>query len=221
MNRLARFVILVPLLSMFMTMSLSALAEEPKRSPETRGRRRCATSTAASTHAILTTVCGRSGARIPDGCRWGRCGYWWWADGYWYFYVPPLYGPPEVVSEVAYDEQGNLVPLETAVPVAPVPAGVPPPVPAAALPPPPPPVAPISCGGCDRRWRTRRHCRRRAGPRTGRGRWRSNWRHDRRCRRCGSAARGLADIIGGGGACYYRYPNGAWSPPMGPNYCGY
>ena len=23
------------------------------------------------------------------------------------------------------------------------------------------------------------------------------------------------------GACYYRYPNGAWSPPMGPNYCGY
>ena len=23
------------------------------------------------------------------------------------------------------------------------------------------------------------------------------------------------------GACYYPYPNGAWSPPMGPNYCGY
>jgi hypothetical protein len=23
------------------------------------------------------------------------------------------------------------------------------------------------------------------------------------------------------GACYYRYPNGACSPPMGPNYCGY
>ena len=23
------------------------------------------------------------------------------------------------------------------------------------------------------------------------------------------------------GGCYYRYPNGAWSPPMGPRYCGY
>ena len=23
------------------------------------------------------------------------------------------------------------------------------------------------------------------------------------------------------GACYYRYPNGAWSSPMAPNYCGY
>jgi hypothetical protein len=33
MNRLARFVLVVPLLSMFMAMSLSALAEEPKRPP--------------------------------------------------------------------------------------------------------------------------------------------------------------------------------------------
>jgi hypothetical protein len=23
------------------------------------------------------------------------------------------------------------------------------------------------------------------------------------------------------GACYYRYPNGAWSPPLYPSYCGY
>jgi uncharacterized protein YcfJ len=23
------------------------------------------------------------------------------------------------------------------------------------------------------------------------------------------------------GNCYYRYPNGAWSPPLYPNYCGY
>ena len=29
---------------------------------------------------------------------------------------------------------------------------------------------------------------RRVRPRTWRGRWRSNWRHDRRCRRCGSAS---------------------------------
>jgi hypothetical protein len=23
------------------------------------------------------------------------------------------------------------------------------------------------------------------------------------------------------GACYYRYPNGAWSQPLYPSYCGY
>jgi hypothetical protein len=23
------------------------------------------------------------------------------------------------------------------------------------------------------------------------------------------------------GNCYYRYPNGAWSPPLAPGYCGY
>jgi hypothetical protein len=23
------------------------------------------------------------------------------------------------------------------------------------------------------------------------------------------------------GACYYRYPNGTWSPPLYPSYCGY
>jgi hypothetical protein len=23
------------------------------------------------------------------------------------------------------------------------------------------------------------------------------------------------------GGCYYRYPNGAWSQPLYPNYCGY
>jgi hypothetical protein len=23
------------------------------------------------------------------------------------------------------------------------------------------------------------------------------------------------------GACYYRYPNGAWSEPLAPGYCGY
>ena len=65
MNRPARFMIVVPLLSMFMAMSLSALAEEPRRGEP--GRRRCAMRTAASTRIILTTVCGRSGARIPTG----------------------------------------------------------------------------------------------------------------------------------------------------------
>ena len=65
MNRPARFMIVVPLLSMFMAMSLSALAEEPRRGEPGR---RCTMRTAASTRqTILTTVSGRLGARIPTG----------------------------------------------------------------------------------------------------------------------------------------------------------
>jgi hypothetical protein len=50
----------------------------------------------------------------------------------------------------------------------------------------PTPGAKSGCG-CDRGWRSRRNYRRRARPWSRRGHWRSNWRHDRRCRRCGSA----------------------------------
>ena len=187
MNRPARFVIVVPLLSMFMAMSLSALAEEPRR-----GEPR-----AAMHHAHRRFDPHHFDHRLwalgrahPHGCRWGRCGYWWWADGYWYFYDHPLNGPPEAVSEVAYDEQGNLVPMEAAMPGPPGPAGMPPPPPrgdgatAATT----PTAGAKSRGGCDRGWHNRRHCRRRAGPRTGRVRWRSNWRYDRRRCRRGSAS---------------------------------
>ena len=38
----------------------------------------------------------------PYECRFGRCGYWWMADGYWYFYDHPMDGPPDVVSDVEY-----------------------------------------------------------------------------------------------------------------------
>ena len=121
MNRPARFVIVVPLLSMFMAMSLSALAEEPRR-----GEPRAAMHHAHRRfdphhfdHRLWAL-----GRAYPHGCRWGRCGYWWWADGYWYFYDHPLNGPPEAVSEVAYDEQGNLVPMEAAMPGPPGPAGM-------------------------------------------------------------------------------------------------
>jgi hypothetical protein len=47
------------------------------------------------------------GGHAYHGCRFDRCGNWWWADGYWYFYDYPVFGPPELVSEVAYDDQGN------------------------------------------------------------------------------------------------------------------
>jgi hypothetical protein len=36
----------------------------------------------------------------PYECRFGRCGYWWMADGYWYFYDHPMDGPPDVVSDI-------------------------------------------------------------------------------------------------------------------------
>ena len=42
MNRPARFMIVVPLLSMFMAMSLSALAEEPRRGEPAGGDAPCA-----------------------------------------------------------------------------------------------------------------------------------------------------------------------------------
>ena len=206
MNRLARFTIVVPLLSVFMATSLSALAEEPRRPPGARYEHH-RFDPRHFDHRLWAL-----GRAYPYGCRWGRCGYWWWADGYWYFYAQPLYGPPPVVSEVAYDDQGNLVAVEAAVPVAPVP------VPAAVPPPPPPapnPVAGAIVGGA-------------LGGLVG-----------------GALGRGPGAVAGaaigattgavvaaeaqprpGGyywwrGACYYRYPNGVWSAPLAPNYCGY
>jgi hypothetical protein len=209
----ARFMLVTSLLSAFAATTLSAVAEEPRKRPEPRG---------AAMHYDHHRFDPRhfdrhmwaGGRAYPYGCRWGRCGYWWWADGYWYFYDHELVGPPEMVSEVAYDEQGNMVPVEAAMPPPPGPpvAAVPPP-----LPPPdgPNPVAGAIVGGA-------------LGGIVG-----------------GALGRGPGAIAGaaigattgavvaaeaqarpGGyywwrGACYYRYPNGAWSAPLAPNYCGY
>jgi hypothetical protein len=219
MNRPARFVIVVPLLSMFMAMSLSALAEEPRR-----GEPRAAMHHAHRRfdphhfdHRLWAL-----GRAYPHGCRWGRCGYWWWADGYWYFYDHPLNGPPEAVSEVAYDEQGNLVPMEAAMPGPPGPAGMPPPPPGAMGPPPPPPPPPGpnpvagaivggTIGGI-------------VGGALGRGP--GAFAGAAIGATTGAVVAAEAQARPGGyywwrGACYYLYPNGAWSPPMGPHYCGY
>jgi hypothetical protein len=61
----------------------------------------------------------------PYECRFGRCGYWWFADGYWYFYDHPMDGPPDVVSDIEYaDPNAAAAPRPPdAVPV-PVPAPV-------------------------------------------------------------------------------------------------
>jgi hypothetical protein len=52
------------------------------------------------------------GRAYSHECHWGRCGYWWSLDGYWYFYDHPFYGAPDAVSEVAFDDGGNAIPVE-------------------------------------------------------------------------------------------------------------
>jgi hypothetical protein len=46
------------------------------------------------------------GGRWNRTCFDGRCGWWWFAGGQWYFYDTPVYPYPVVVSEVAYVEPG-------------------------------------------------------------------------------------------------------------------
>jgi len=70
------------------------------------------------------------GGRWSQTCYFGRCGWWWFAGGMWYFYDRPVYPYPLVVGEVTYLEP---------VPVAPPPVVVVEPAP----PPPPPPPQPV------------------------------------------------------------------------------
>jgi hypothetical protein len=123
--------LIVPLLSVFMALSLSAIAQEPEpkkpppkgavqqKGPVKPGTKNFGPAGVARGVAAHRRIDPRQvdrrlwgqGRAYPYGCRFGRCGYWWWVDGYWYFYDQPFNGPPEVVSEFAYDEQGNLVPV--------------------------------------------------------------------------------------------------------------
>jgi hypothetical protein len=235
MNRPARFMILVPLLSLIAATSLSALAQEPRR-----GEPRAAAAVRHDHRRFDPRHFDRRlwalGRPYPRGCRWGRCGYWWWADGYWYFYDHPLNGPPDVVSEFAYDEQGNPVPMDAAGPPGPgampppppgamgppPPGAVGPPPPEAMGPPPPPPPPPGpspvagaivggTVGGI-------------IGGALGRGP--GAFAGAAIGATTGAVVAAEAQARPGGyywwrGGCYYRYPNGAWSPPMAPNYCGY
>jgi hypothetical protein len=67
----------------------------------------------------------------PYECRFGRCGYWWMADGYWYFYDHPMDGPPDVVSDVEYADPSieQVAAPPPGVEYAPPPPGPPPPPP--------------------------------------------------------------------------------------------
>jgi hypothetical protein len=67
------------------------------------------------------------GGRWNKTCFMGRCGWWWFAEGQWYFYERPVYPYPLVVSEVNYLEPLVAAPVVVA-PQAPVVVAPPAPV---------------------------------------------------------------------------------------------
>lgn len=154
MTQSKRVMLFVPLVSIFAALSLAALAQEPPKKPEQKGpavqqrgpvkpapqinrqtQRPGAPGAIANraphfdhdaSHWSDRDRRAWSGGHWRHECRFGRCAYWWWADGYWYWYDQPTEGPPAVVSDVEYAD-------------APVAEGAPPPPGAAYAPPPPPP----------------------------------------------------------------------------------
>jgi hypothetical protein len=74
------------------------------------------------------------GGRWANTCYGGRCGWWWLAGGFWYFYDHPIYPYPLIVSDYYYAEPVAVPPV-VAAPVAPPPPP-PPPAPRVAAPPP-------------------------------------------------------------------------------------
>jgi hypothetical protein len=173
MNRPARFVIAVPLL--FSSRRCRCRRSHRSREGESSGRR-CTMRTAASIHTILIIVCGRSGARIPTRVGGDAAAIGGGPMAIGIFYDEPLNRPPPVVSEIAYDEHGNSASgghartsgAAAASGNAACPHGTATSRDGAATTT-PTPGAKSGCG-CDRWRRTRRHCRRRARPRTRRGR---------------------------------------------------
>ncbi len=69
------------------------------------------------------------GGRWNNACYRGRCGWWWFAGGQWYFYDRPIYPYPLEVSVVTYVEPIEEAPV-VAVPTAPVVQPEPEPTPA-------------------------------------------------------------------------------------------
>ncbi|MGO8753821.1 MAG: hypothetical protein ACLQHK_01145 [Gallionellaceae bacterium] len=59
------------------------------------------------------------GGRWNNSCYGGRCGWWWFAGGEWYFYEHPIYPYPLEVSLDTYVESVQEAPV-VAVPATPV-----------------------------------------------------------------------------------------------------
>ncbi len=118
MNRSRRFTVFVPVVWIFAALSLSAMAQEPPKKPPAKGPAVQQKGPGPqvghgppghggpASHAVEHHPMGRDpghwtdrdryawghGNWRPQGCHFGRCGYWWWADGYWYFYDHPMEG---------------------------------------------------------------------------------------------------------------------------------
>ena len=69
------------------------------------------------------------GGRWNNTCYGGRCGWWWFAAGQWYFYDRPMYPYPLAVAEVVYIEPMVALPLAPPPQVTYLPAPVTPPMP--------------------------------------------------------------------------------------------
>jgi hypothetical protein len=67
------------------------------------------------------------GGRWANTCYAGRCGWWWLAGGFWYFYTAPVYPYPLFVSDAFYPDPGPVI-APPAVMAPPPPAPVAPPV---------------------------------------------------------------------------------------------
>jgi hypothetical protein len=136
MRKFARLALVMPLLSALVALSLSAaLAEEPKK-PAPKAQAVQPKGPARSGPQVKGAPQGHGGPRQmanrgrhfdhdrshwserdsaawsgghwrPYECRFGRCGYWWSADGYWYWYDHPMDGPPDVISDVEYADDPN------------------------------------------------------------------------------------------------------------------
>jgi hypothetical protein len=61
------------------------------------------------------------GGRWNETCYDGRCGWWWFSSGQWYFYDRPVYPYPIVVSDIGYVEPVVVVPGPTRAAQAPLP----------------------------------------------------------------------------------------------------
>lgn len=82
------------------------------------------------------------GGQWRNSCFSGRCGWWWFAGGEWYFYDRPEYPYPSIVSEYAYIEPAPVY-------AAPPPVYAPPPPVYVAPRPMPPPAQPQVYYYCD------------------------------------------------------------------------
>jgi hypothetical protein len=71
------------------------------------------------------------GGRWNNSCYAGRCGWWWFSSGQWYFYSQPVYPYPLAVSEVVFLEPEAPAPELV---IAPAPPAPPPPAPLPAAP---------------------------------------------------------------------------------------